>query len=355
MNVPQKVEAKIRHLIDKFPHTEWSGILFYTYSGNFEDKSLTITCEDLLLMDIGTAGWTDFHMTPDVAAYIAQNPELFTTEIGLIHSHHDLTAFFSGQDIQRLREDGNDTNCFVSLVVDTRGTYVAAITRKIRKQKEIKNFGSSYEFFGKGRVSVGEASETQIVSEDVVEYFSLEVNREIVPNKFSELDSRIAEIAALKQKPVTPSLPVTTKGNDHDFDFSEYRKQKKEERIQQPTLWTDEEMGTIEQSVNSEDIELMATKLITCDLLTETMHNLKQWVDEVMDTAYTEFFQASNDFDAWVSFIIPYLLDNYCNCNPFYEEKDIAQALYNKLYTLPQNEWIEQYMMELTNYFEDYE
>lgn len=85
MNVPQKVEAKIRHLIDKFPHTEWSGILFYTYSGNFEDKSLTITCEDILLMDIGTAGWTDFHMTPDVAAYIAQNPELFTAEIGLVH------------------------------------------------------------------------------------------------------------------------------------------------------------------------------------------------------------------------------------------------------------------------------
>lgn len=264
-------------------------------------------------------------------------------------------AFFSGQDIQRLREDGNDTNCFVSLVVDTRGTYVAAITRKVRKQKEIKNFGSSYEFFGKGRVSIGEASETQIVSEDVVEYFSLEVNREIVPNKFSELDSRIAEITTLKQKPVTPSLPATTKSNDYDFDFSEYRKQKKEGKIQQPTLWTDEEMGTIEQSVNSEDIELMATKLITCDLLTDVMHSLKQWVDEVMDTAYTEFFQASNDFDAWVSFIIPYLLDNYCNCNPFHEEKDIAQALYNKLYTLPQNEWVEQYMMKLTNYFEDYE
>lgn len=355
MNVPQKVEAKIRHLIDKFPHTEWSGILFYTYSGNFEDKSLTITCEDILLMDIGTAGWTDFHMTPDVAAYIAQNPELFTAETGLIHSHHTMGAFLSGQDIQRLREDGNDTNCFVSLVVDTRGTYVAAITRKVRKQKEIKNFGSSYEFFGKGRVSIGEASETQIVSEDVVEYFSLEVNREIVPNKFSELNSRIAEITTLKQKPVTPSLPATTKSNDYDFDFSEYRKQKKEGKIQQPTLWTDEEMGTIEQSVNSEDIELMATKLITCDLLTDVMHSLKQWVDEVMDTAYTEFFQASNDFDAWVSFIIPYLLDNYCNCNPFHEEKDIAQALYNKLYTLPQNEWVEQYMMELTNYFEDYE
>lgn len=85
MIVPAKVEEKIRYLIRKFPHTEWSGVLFYSHTGSFEDKDLVITCEDIFPMDLGTAGWTEFKMSPAVAGYIADNLELFDCETGLVH------------------------------------------------------------------------------------------------------------------------------------------------------------------------------------------------------------------------------------------------------------------------------
>ena len=45
--VPSKVEEKIRYLQRKFPRTEWSGVLFTTHTGTFEDNNLVITCHDI--------------------------------------------------------------------------------------------------------------------------------------------------------------------------------------------------------------------------------------------------------------------------------------------------------------------
>ena len=83
--MPKQVEEKIRYLIRKFPHTEWSGVLFYKHTGTFEKGDLEIHCEDLFPMDLGTGGWTEFKMTPDVTAYMAENIELFECEMGLVH------------------------------------------------------------------------------------------------------------------------------------------------------------------------------------------------------------------------------------------------------------------------------
>lgn len=83
--VPQKVEEKIRYLIRKFPSTEWSGVLFYTHTGGFETNDLVINCEDIYPMDLGTSGYTEFSMAPEVSNYIANNIELFDCEMGLVH------------------------------------------------------------------------------------------------------------------------------------------------------------------------------------------------------------------------------------------------------------------------------
>ena len=83
--VPEKVERKIRYLIKKFPSTEWSGVLFTTHQGTFEKGDLVITCEDIFPMDLGTSGWTEFKMNEDVAAYMAENIELFNCELQLVH------------------------------------------------------------------------------------------------------------------------------------------------------------------------------------------------------------------------------------------------------------------------------
>lgn len=83
--VPENVEEKIRYLLRKFPSTEWSGVLFYTHEGTFEEGNLVVTCQDIYPMDLGNATYTEFAMSEDVAAYMADNIELFDYDMGLVH------------------------------------------------------------------------------------------------------------------------------------------------------------------------------------------------------------------------------------------------------------------------------
>ncbi len=85
LNIPKKVEEKIRYLCRKFPSLEWSGILFTTHEGHFEDGSLTITCHDIYPMDLGSATFTSFKMDASVASYVAENMELFDCDMQLVH------------------------------------------------------------------------------------------------------------------------------------------------------------------------------------------------------------------------------------------------------------------------------
>lgn len=83
--IPNKVERKIRFVCNKVRTEEWSGTLFYKYEGSFEDNSLKIICEDIFVMDIGTAAYTEFDMSPDVISYMTEHSELLDCQMGLIH------------------------------------------------------------------------------------------------------------------------------------------------------------------------------------------------------------------------------------------------------------------------------
>ncbi len=83
--VPENVEKKIRYLLRKFPSTEWSGVLFVTHEGSFENNDLVITCKDIYPMDLGNATFTEFTMNEDVTAYMSENIELFDCDLQLVH------------------------------------------------------------------------------------------------------------------------------------------------------------------------------------------------------------------------------------------------------------------------------
>lgn len=83
--VPIEVEKKIRHLCSRISEVEWSGTLFYTASGSYEEDNLKIHCVDIFPMDIGSAAYTEFDMSPDVVAYMTSHPELLDCQMGLIH------------------------------------------------------------------------------------------------------------------------------------------------------------------------------------------------------------------------------------------------------------------------------
>lgn len=90
ITIPEEVEAKIRFVCQKIWKDEWSGTLFYKPEGSFEDGTLNIRCVDIYIMDIGSAAYTEFDMSPDVISYMTENPELLDCQMGLIHSHNQM-------------------------------------------------------------------------------------------------------------------------------------------------------------------------------------------------------------------------------------------------------------------------
>lgn len=396
--MPRKVEEKIRYLIRKFPSTEWSGVLFYTHTGKFEDGSLEIHCQDIYPMDLGTGTFTDFKMDESVVGYIAENIDLFGCDTGLVHSHHYMGAFFSGTDTSTLRAEGNDTNCFVSLIVDTKGTYQAAITRKVQAKKEIitKYLDTSYEFFGEGTKYMGDHSTEErqtFVDDTIVEYFMLDVEIEHVDNPLAYLDTRFDEIQEAKRKRVpvtsttinppvikasedgnhspwipnksTPVVNPTSRafGNDFDEDYSFREWQDRQNKAKEPTLFSDDEMAEmIDVSGWEPDptiIHRLVCQMVTCSLIVSNNIDLKQWITRWMDKKYEELFsQIPSQFDEWSEFIVEFQINQYIDSDTHDEvfedmnmyQSKIAKAMYDELYTYSENDYVSSYMEILTRY-----
>ena len=145
-------------------------------------------------MDIGSSTYTEFDMNPYVISYMTDN-DLLDCQVGLIHSHNNMTTFFSGTDLETLRIEGTDRNNFVSLIVNNAGTYTAAITRKV-KSRSIKE-ELSYEFFGDGEVQ----STEEYVDESVkIEYFNLKIEKEGEVLEFINIKDRLEEIKRQKEE-----------------------------------------------------------------------------------------------------------------------------------------------------------
>ena len=113
------VQKKIDLLCLQISDIEWSGTLFYEYEGSWKENNLVIKVIDFYLQDIGNTGYTVFEQTPDVAGYRVDK-ELLTAKMGLIHSHHNMAAFFSGTDLNTLASEALDHDHFVSLIVNNK-------------------------------------------------------------------------------------------------------------------------------------------------------------------------------------------------------------------------------------------
>ena len=210
--VSPELEQKIRYYLDRFPRDEYSGTLFYTVSGSFETKDLVINAFDFLLQDIGTSGYTEFNQSPDVIGYMVEHPELLDEKVyqGLMHSHHILGAFFSGTDLATLREEGTDRIHFVSLIIDTKGTYQAAITRVVVEEMQATGFIKYPTFNGQ---EVTGSPVTYSFNRKKLEYFMLDVERPAIENPFSEMAARIEEVKEQKAKAAKEKAATTPYGH----------------------------------------------------------------------------------------------------------------------------------------------
>ena len=336
--VPENVEEKIRYLLRKFPSTEWSGVLFVTHQGTFENNDLVITCKDIYPMDLGNATFTEFTMNEDVAAYMSENIDLFDCDLQLIHSHHQMSTQPSGTDLNTLKEEGNERNCFVSLIVNNVGKYYAAITRKVQTKSEVtvKKLGTSYEFFGDGSKELEHKDETttKVIEKEVIEYFDLEVERHEVPNTFAYLDDRFDEIAKKKEE----AKPKEIYGKGF-LDWMHYKPVPKEQNLfndspdkgtsKIPYLRDDHMFNptvTDDWQPDPKKIHAAVVHMITCNLiLNPNKFDLKQWITKHMKNVYIKIFgeysiyecehNTCGAFSEWRDYIVQYTLDYFDTSN----------------------------------------
>lgn len=300
-------------------------------------------------MDLGNATFTEFKMSEDVAAYMSENIELFDCDLQLIHSHHQMSTQPSGTDLNTLKEEGNERNCFVSLIVNNAGKYYAAITRKVQTKSEvtIKKLGTSYEFFGEGSKELehDNTETTKVVEKEVIEYFDLEVERHEVSNTLAYLDDRFDEIAEKKaterknnwnSSNIAPtgtffdwlhSKPVPKKQNPFD-DNPDKETPKipylKDDHMFNPSIADD-------WQPDPEKIHAAVVHMITCNLiLNPDKFDLKQWITKHMKNVYIKIFgessiyecehDACGAFSEWKDFIIQHILD-------YFDTSDVPDTL----------------------------
>lgn len=304
----ENLEKKIRYYLGRFPNIEYSGTLFYSVEGSFKEKNLVVKAFDFFLQDIGTAGYTEFEQSPDLIGYMCDNPELLEENVyqGLMHSHYTMGAFFSGTDIATLSEEGNDRVHFLSLIIDTKGTYQACITRKVTRKFTCTGTSKCLTFNG----VESEEEYSEVIDKSVIEYYELKVTRPVLADENQELASRIEEI--YKQKAAVRS----TEPNDYPLwnnnytpytGFSVQESTKVESKVEKEPIV--EPIADIDYNVKVDDsvIEWLTAQLLTGSVAYTGAVKLQDMAS-VVDKRYDKRFYNLELFKAWANSYVEFIV-----------------------------------------------
>ncbi len=188
------LESKIRFICSKLHNTEWSGIVFWTKTGSFEENNIEFRAHDFLLLDVGDTVSTAFDMTPQVIGYMTKH-NLIGSFIGLLHSHHTMSTNFSAVDTNTLLSEGQNSNHFLSIIVNNDRTYSAAVTRKVEIQK-VTQETITYKTFDDKEITI---NNTPNIIESRVEYFPLKIVFDEIC-AFDDLNNTIKQLVEEKKK-----------------------------------------------------------------------------------------------------------------------------------------------------------
>lgn len=349
--VSESLEKKIRHLCQSISTIEWSGVLFYKKEGEFQDDTLVITAVDLVLLDIGTSTYTEFDMSPEVISYQVDN-DLLDCEIGLIHSHNTMKTFFSGTDINTLREYGSQMNHFVSLIVNNEGIYSAAITRKVLIQDAVVRkilFNSFNDERKEDRASFTNEVE-------IIQYFDLKVEIEGgIP--FDSLDKRIEELRKkVKKYPQAGGFQYQGYQGGYQgripFEGEEENPEVTGE-VSTPNSQEEPEKEEKKEPVKlkKEVLDDMVAQLVTGSVTVRSGKiNLNDWVEKNMNKVFERRFSAPEglDFTEWAEFIVDFVVydgvpDDTEDMNE--DSIGVAKQLGDALRKFKKNPWIEAYLV----------
>jgi hypothetical protein len=127
--LPPRIISQITFLHSHCGVKEWSGLLLYDVVKGDPSKpeDFELEAKHIFLMDIGTAGATDYETDGDIVDLYDQIPEAMEQKLGHIHTHHSGSAYFSGVDTGELQDNVDKFNYYLSLVVNFNGNYAAKV------------------------------------------------------------------------------------------------------------------------------------------------------------------------------------------------------------------------------------
>lgn len=352
--VSQLAQLKIREWCYNFPTKEWSGTMFYTVEGNFEDGSLTITCVDIYVSDIGSGTYTEFDHTSDIVNYQIEN-NLLDCYTGLIHSHNQMATFFSGTDRSTLIEEGMTMPHFVSLIVNNAGKYTAKITRRVR----LEAVKISYPTFNDGHKT--EDAESNI--NEYIEAFPLDIEIEEDTSIKDEVSKRIKEIEELKKAkeastPIQPYTAANVSTNFPEVESPEYKNS-----FYQPTLFPVSPANNSNKLKVPEDVAQVTLIQLITGSITSTGKNfdINKWCS-LMEKAYFRRFSGDmEELRGWLDCYTEYIVWNtfwtdISNdvANAELDAEEVASAVASKLLEkcnqLPNNKVLEMIKEQLEQY-----
>lgn len=351
--ITPELEEKIRFLCARFPNNEYSGVLFYDYTGRFEDNSLVLTAKDFCLMDYGSATYTEFDKSAEICNYMIEH-DLLECQQGLCHSHDQMATFFSGTDTNTLLEEGSDMNNFLSLIVNNAGQYTAAITRKVKHIPHVTEV-LEYEFFGEETINIGNDEYDAIESYEI-EYFFLNIEKPTVNIGYTDLFNRIEEIskdktkiANISREPranliVEPTLKATPLYKETNIPFS------KTNIAVQAGVDTDEPIDYNKYKFNETDLNNIVKQLLIGSPIF-TPKDLNEWVQK-MPTVFSKRFGEGQkglaNYRAFIGYFVEFLVTEAFDDNlaeeGYLEDSQMAICAYGvlqKLHTFKTNSFIE--------------
>lgn len=351
--ITPELEEKIRFLCARFPNNEYSGVLFYDYTGRFEDNSLVLTAKDFCLMDYGSATYTEFDKSAEICNYMIEH-DLLECQQGLMHSHDQMSTFFSGTDLGTLQEEGSDMNNFLSLIVNNAGQYTAAITRKVKHIPHVTEV-LEYEFFGEETINIGNDEYDAIESYEI-EYFFLNIEKPTVNIGYTDLFNRIEEISKDKTKItnisrepranliVNSTLKATPLYKETNIPFS------KANTAVQVGVDTDESIDYNKYKFNETDLNNIVKQLLIGSPIF-TPKDLNEWVQK-MPTVFSKRFGEGQkglaNYRAFIGYFVEFLVTEAFDDNlaeeGYLEDSQMAICAYGvlqKLHTFKTNSFIE--------------
>lgn len=335
--ITPELEEKIRFLCARFPNNEYSGVLFYDYTGRFEDNSLVLTAKDFCLMDYGSATYTEFNKSAEICNYMIEN-DLLGCQQGLMHSHDQMSTFFSRTDLETLQEEGSDMNNFLSLIVNNAGQYTAAITRKVKHIPHVTET-LEYEFFGDGTINLG-TDEYDAVESYEIEYFFLDIEKPTVNISYTNLFDRINEISNSK------IINITSKKENTNNNLNLKSNLIIPSTVQEPILegklpfeGLSKQKAEVDEEnlIDYDNIKFNNNQLnsITKQLLMGSPifnpKDLNEWVNK-MPTAFSKRFgegqKGLENYRAFIGYFVEFLLSEAF-------DEDLAEEGYMEDYQMP--------------------